>query len=138
MGMGIDPTADDRSGRKKRLLIVFFLTLPYLIAEVVGGLWTRSLALLADAGHMLTDVGGLAIALFAMWFAERPPTPRKSSGYYRIEILAAVEGVEEVHDLHVWTLTSGRDALSAHVTLSRLENWHAIQKSLKRFWPIGF
>jgi cobalt-zinc-cadmium efflux system protein len=90
MGMDIDPTADDRSGRKKRLLIVFFLTLTYLIVEVVGGLWTGSLALLADAGHMLTDVGGLAIALSAMWFAERPPTPQKSYGYYRIEILAAL------------------------------------------------
>lgn len=81
---------NERPGYRKRLFIVFVLTFGYLIVEVVGGLWTRSLALLADAGHMLTDVGGLAIALFAMWFAERPPTPQKSYGYYRAEILAAL------------------------------------------------
>jgi len=270
MGMDINRKVDNRSGRKKRLLIVFFLTLTYLIVEGVGGLWTRSLALLADAGHMLTDVGGLAISLFAMWFAQRPPTLQKSYGYYRVEILGAllntvilifisfyilyeayrrfidppevfalpmmgvavvglvvnligirllhagskesinVKGaylevlsdmlssvgvilaalimlttgwkladplisasiglfilprtwsllkqavnvlleavpehinleevgrtmvslkeVIEVHDLHVWTLTSGRYALSAHLTISRLQDWPAVQKALE-------
>src|SRR5207253_10066008 len=52
--------------------------------------FTGSLALLADAGHMLTDVGGLALALFAIWIASRPPTPAKTYGYYRAEILAAL------------------------------------------------
>ncbi|MBI3803545.1 MAG: cation transporter [Nitrospirae bacterium] len=261
---------DERSGYRKRLFIVFSITLGYLIIEVIGGLLTGSLALLADAGHMLTDVGGLAISLFAMWFAQRPPTPQKSYGYYRVEILgallnavilifisfyilyeayrrfidppevlalpmmgvavvglivnvvgmrllhagskesinmkgaylealsdmlssvgvilaalmilttgwkladplisagiglfilprtwsllkqavnvlleavpehidlsevgramAAMEGVEEVHDLHVWTLTSGKYALSAHVTISKLQDWPAVQQSLE-------
>lgn len=261
---------DERFGHRRRMLIVFFMTFGYLAVEVIGGILTRSLALLADAGHMLTDVGGLAIALFAMWFAERPPTQQKSYGYYRVEILAAlvnavilifvsfyilyeayrrfieppavlafpmmivaviglavnlismrllhagskeslnlkgayfevlsdmlssigvilaalvmlttgwtladpiisagiglfilprtwsllkqavnvlleavpdhidlgevgramvaVEGVEEVHDLHVWTLTSGKYALSAHVTISKLKDWSGIQHSLE-------
>lgn len=61
-----------------------------MLAEVVGGLWTGSLALLADAGHMLTDVGGLGLALLAIWFAERPATPERTYGYYRVEILAAL------------------------------------------------
>lgn len=261
---------DERFNYRRRMLIVFFMTFGYLIVEVIGGLLTQSLALLADAGHMLTDVGGLAIALFAMWFAERPPTPQKSYGYYRAEILAAlinavilifisfyilyeayrrfidppivlalpmmtvavvglivnligmrllhagskeslnlkgaylevlsdmlssvgviiaalvmlttgwyladpiisvgiglfilprtwgllkqavnilmeatpehidleklgktmasVEGVEEVHDLHVWTLTSGKYALSAHVTISKLQAWPVIQNLLE-------
>lgn len=74
---------------KKNLAIVFGFTSSYLVAEVVGGLWFNSLALLADAGHMLTDVVGLALALFAIWFAEREATPEKTYGYYRIEILAA-------------------------------------------------
>src|SRR5207253_5107286 len=52
--------------------------------------FTGSLALLADAGHMLTDVGGLALARFAIWIASRPPTPAKTYGYYRAEILAAL------------------------------------------------
>jgi cobalt-zinc-cadmium efflux system protein len=261
----------ERTEHRRRLRIVFIITFGYLVVEVIGGLLTGSLALLADAGHMLTDVGGLGISLFAMWFSERPPTRQKSYGYYRIEILAAlvnavvlifisfyilyeayrrivepptvlappmmlvaiiglvvnligvrllhggsqkslnlrgaylevlsdlvssigvilagltmlftgwyladplvsvgiglfifprtwsllkqavnilmeavpehvnleevgqtmagVEGVEEVHDLHVWTLTAGMYALSAHVTISNLKDWLGIQKSLER------
>jgi cobalt-zinc-cadmium efflux system protein len=263
-------TKSERYDHRQQLLIVFIITFGYLVVEVIGGLLTHSLALLADAGHMLTDVGGLAITLFAMWFAERPPTLQKSYGYYRAEILgalvnavmlifvslyilyeayrrfiqppevlalpmmgvavvglivnlvgmrllhagsqedlnlkaayldalgdmlssigvilaalimlttgwyladplvsvgiglfilprtwsllkqavdilmeavpehlnleevgramASVEGVEEVHDLHIWTITSGRHALSAHVTISKLDAWPAIQKSLE-------
>jgi cobalt-zinc-cadmium efflux system protein len=75
---------------KRRLAVVLGLTLSYLVAEVVGGLLTGSLALLADAGHMLTDVAGLALALLAIKFAERPATPGRAYGYYRIEILAAL------------------------------------------------
>ena len=75
---------------KRRLLLVFGLTGAYLVAEVVGGLVTRSLALLADAGHMLTDVGGLGFALLAIRLAERPATPERTYGYYRAEILAAL------------------------------------------------
>ena len=75
---------------RKRLAVVFGLTSAYFVAEVVGALWTNSLALLADAAHMLTDVAGLGLALFAIWFAARPANPRKSFGYYRIEILAAL------------------------------------------------
>jgi cobalt-zinc-cadmium efflux system protein len=59
------------------------------VIEVAGAFWTGSLALLADAGHMLTDVGGLGLALFATWLAARPPTPEKTYGYYRVEVLAA-------------------------------------------------
>ena len=59
-------------------------------AEVVGGLLTNSLALLSDAGHMLADVAALVLALLALWFAGRPITPRKTYGYYRMEILAAL------------------------------------------------
>jgi len=75
---------------KKRLAIVLALTSAYLVAEVIGGLLTHSLALLADAGHMLTDVAGLAFALLAIRFAERPATPERTYGYYRVEILAAL------------------------------------------------
>lgn len=66
------------------------LTLAYMAAELVGGLITGSLALLADAAHMLTDAGGLALALAAIRFAERPATPQKTYGYLRFEILSAL------------------------------------------------
>ncbi len=75
---------------KRNLTIVFALTSIYMIAEVVGGVMTHSLALLADAGHMLTDVAGLGMALLAIKFAERAATPERTYGYYRVEILAAL------------------------------------------------
>lgn len=271
MATDIEQTPGGRSERRRRLWVVFGITAAYLLVEIIGGILTRSLALLADAGHMLTDVGGLGITLFAVWFAERPPTLQRSYGYYRAEILAAlvnavilvfvsfyilyeayrrflnpptvlalpmmavavvglvvnlvgmwllradareslnvkgaylevvsdmlssigvimaaliilltgwsladplisvgiglfilprtwslmkqavnilmeavpeeirleevgramvaVQGVEEVHDLHVWALTSKKYALSAHVTVSRLEDWPGIRQGLER------
>jgi len=65
------------------------LTLVFLVAEVVGGFWANSLALLADAGHMLTDVAALALSLFVAWFSRQPAAPEKTYGYLRWEILAA-------------------------------------------------
>lgn len=66
-----------------RLAWALVLTGTFLVVEVAGGLWTGSLALLADAGHMLTDVGGLTLSLLAVWFAQRPPSPSNTYGYLR-------------------------------------------------------
>ncbi|HLE63302.1 MAG TPA: cation diffusion facilitator family transporter [Pyrinomonadaceae bacterium] len=82
----ISATNQNRRG----LLITFALTFSYFLVEVVGGILTNSLALLADAAHMLTDVFGLGLALFAIWIAQKPATPEKTYGYYRFEILAAL------------------------------------------------
>jgi cobalt-zinc-cadmium efflux system protein len=79
-----------RSANRRRLKIVLVLVLLYMVAEVVGGLLTNSLALLADAGHMMSDAASLALSLFAIWIAARPPTPQRTYGYYRTEILAAL------------------------------------------------
>ena len=73
-----------------RLRLVLLLTTSYMGVELVGGLLTGSLALIADAGHMMTDVFGVGMALAAIWFANRPATPAKTYGYYRLEILAAL------------------------------------------------
>ena len=82
------------SESRRKLTMVLVLTSIYMIAEVIGGWLTGSLALLADAGHMLADVAALALALIAAWFASRPATSNKTFGYYRLEILAAlVNGV---------------------------------------------
>ncbi len=72
-----------------RLSIVLGLTTLYMIVEFAGGMWSNSLALIADAGHMLTDVGAIGLALFAAWFSEHPASPQKTYGYYRLEIFAA-------------------------------------------------
>ena len=84
-----------RATRSRRSLsIVLVLTAVYMLAEAAGGWLTGSLALLADAGHMLTDVAALTLALIAVWFGSRPATSSKTFGYYRLEILAAlVNGV---------------------------------------------
>ena len=78
----------------RNLKVALGLTFVYMLAEAVGGWLTNSLALLADAGHMLTDVAALSLTLAAIWFAEKPATPNKTYGYFRLEILAAfVNGV---------------------------------------------
>jgi cobalt-zinc-cadmium efflux system protein len=73
-----------------RLRLVLALLLVILAAETVGGLWAGSLALVADAGHLLSDAAGVALALIAVAFAARPPTPDRTFGFQRAEILAAV------------------------------------------------
>jgi cobalt-zinc-cadmium efflux system protein len=84
----------DRAGNRRRLTIVLGLTTTFTAAEVVGGLITGSLALLADAAHMLSDSFSLALALLAIWLADRPPTASRTFGLQRAEILAAlVNGV---------------------------------------------
>lgn len=80
----------DRGAGKRALKLTLGLTSAFTAAEVVGGVLTGSLALLADAGHMLSDDFSLGLALFAIWLAERPPTPRRSFGYQRAEVLAAL------------------------------------------------
>ena len=72
------------------LVRALVLTGGFMVVEAMGAVWADSLALAADAAHMLTDVGGLGLALFAVWIASRPPTPAKTYGYYRVEILAAL------------------------------------------------
>ncbi len=214
MGKGHDHSAHEHGTRatsqnRRRLAVTLVLAGGYMVAEVVGGLLTNSLALLADAGHMLSDVAALGLSLFALWFASRPATPQRSYGYYRVESLnvrgawlhvltdalgsvgaiaaglliwllgwhwidpavsvliallvvysswsllqeavavlmewaprgidvdavrdamVAVPGVAAVHDLHVWTITSGMDALSAHVEAADGASSRELLKALR-------
>lgn len=86
--VGPGPTGERQ--HRRPLVIALAITTTFLVAEVIGGLLTNSLALLADAGHMATDVAALALALFAIWLARRPATPERSFGYARAEVLAAL------------------------------------------------
>jgi cobalt-zinc-cadmium efflux system protein len=81
---------DARAHDRRRLAFVLALSALYFVAELLGGLFTGSLALLADAGHMLADVGALALALFAFWLADRPASAARTFGWRRFEILAAL------------------------------------------------
>ena len=87
-GHGHGRTATGR--HRTRLVLVLALTLTVMVVQVVGGILSGSLALLADAGHMLTDAAGIAIALFAAGLATRPPTSARTFGLQRAEVLAAL------------------------------------------------
>lgn len=74
---------------RRSLVIVLGISLAILVIELIGGILANSLALLADAGHVFTDVAGVTLALGAIWIAARPASDRRTFGWYRIEILAA-------------------------------------------------
>jgi cobalt-zinc-cadmium efflux system protein len=80
---------DHASAPVRALAIAFAITAGFAVVEAVGGVFAHSLALLSDAGHMITDAAALAAAIFAQKLAQRPPSPRASYGYARAEVLAA-------------------------------------------------
>ena len=86
----------------RALKAALWLTLAVLVAEAVGGWISNSLALLADAGHVLTDVGALALSLFVAWFSRQPGNPEKTYGYLRWEILAALINGAALLGLSAW------------------------------------
>jgi cobalt-zinc-cadmium efflux system protein len=85
----------------RRLALAFWTQLAFCAVELVGGILTNSLALLADAGHMLSDVGALGLSLIALAWTARPPTDRKTYGYHRLEILVAL-----VNGLVLWAIAA--------------------------------
>ncbi len=87
-----------------RLRIALVITAVILVAEAVGGYLANSLALLADAGHMLTDVAALALSLFVAWFSQRPETDKRTYGYLRLEILAAFLNGATLLLISVWII----------------------------------
>ena len=97
-----DHDHDHGQANRRALATVLALTAGFTVVEIVGGLLTGSLALLADAGHMLSDNLSLGIALFAAWLAQRPATPDKSFGYRRAEILAALANGVTLVVVAIW------------------------------------
>jgi cobalt-zinc-cadmium efflux system protein len=85
----IDPDHGEHGANQGKLFIALLITAIVMIAEIIGGLLANSLALLSDAGHMLTDILSLGLSLAAMKLAQKPPTPSKTFGFHRLEILAA-------------------------------------------------
>jgi|SRR5579883_3277370 len=88
-GHGHSHAGGDGAGHAGGLRLALVLTVVFLVVEIVGGVLANSLALLADAGHMFTDVAALSLSLFVAWFSRQPETPRRTYGYLRWEILAA-------------------------------------------------
>ena len=101
------PPVREGSGHRRRLAIVLGITSVVLVVEVVGAAISGSLALLADAGHMLTDVAGLSFALVAAVLVERPATPARTWGYRRAEVLAAAAQAAVLLAVGVFVLVEG-------------------------------
>jgi cobalt-zinc-cadmium efflux system protein len=102
----------DRVESRRALAIALGLTATYTVVEVVGGLYTGSLALLADAVHMLSDNLALALALSAAWLATRPATPGRSFGFKRAEVLAALANGVLLVALSIWIFVAAVQRLS--------------------------
>jgi cobalt-zinc-cadmium efflux system protein len=86
---------------RRRLFLAFITQLVFFVVELVGGLLTNSLALIADAGHMLSDVAALGLSLIALQYTQKPPTVRRTFGYHRLEILAAL-----INGLALWAMAA--------------------------------
>ena len=87
----------ERTNETKRLTWVLAITAIYFFAELLGGILTNSLALLSDAGHMFSDIAAFGLSLFAFQMARRPATAKRTYGYHRMEILAAL-----INGLTLW------------------------------------
>lgn len=96
----------------RRLALVLVLTAVYTVVEAIGGFLTGSLALLADAGHMLSDVAALALALFAGWLAGHSVTPERTFGFKRAEVLAALANGVALVAISIWILIEAYRRLS--------------------------
>jgi cobalt-zinc-cadmium efflux system protein len=102
----------ERSESRQALAVALVLTAAYTVVEVIGGIYTGSLALLADAVHMLSDNLALALALAAAWLAARPATPGRSFGYKRSEVLAALANGVLLVALSVWIFVAAAQRLA--------------------------
>jgi cobalt-zinc-cadmium efflux system protein len=109
---GLTALAARRADSRRRMLIALAINLAMLAAGVVGGLITGSLALLADAGHLLSDVGAIAIGLLAGGLAARPAGPQRTFGYQRSEIVAALANGLALVAISVLIVVAAVDRLS--------------------------
>ena len=113
MGSGHSHQMTATGAHRKRLILVLVITCTVLIVEVIGGLIAGSLALLADAGHMLTDATGLIMALIAASLATRAATVKRTFGLQRAEVLAALGNALLLVGVAVWVLIEAVDRLSS-------------------------
>jgi cobalt-zinc-cadmium efflux system protein len=108
-GVLVHTNSEKRSDQQQHLGWVLLLTGAFMVLEVVVGLYTGSLALLANASHMLSDVGELSLSIFSIWVAGKPSTPEKAYSDHRAEILGAVLTAVVLLGLVVWILYEAYD-----------------------------
>ena len=115
---GHDHAHDFKESSRRSLTIALTLITGYMVAEVVGGVLSGSLALIADAGHMLTDAAAIGLALLAMWLAGRAASTTRTWGFHRTEVLAAM-----INALSLWLIA----AWIVFEAVERLSHHHAIE-----------
>ena len=108
-------------GHRRQLAIAFSITTTILVVEIIGAIWTGSLALLVDAAHMLTDAGGLALALLATNLTMRPPTAKRTWGFQRAEVIAALAQSAVLLSVGVYVVVEAVQRLAAPPDLPSTE-----------------
>ncbi len=109
-----DHAHDYRQTSRRSLFMVMFLLGFHMVVEVIGGLLSGSLGLLAHATHMMTDVVAIGLALFAMWIADRPATASRTFGYHRMEVLAVMVNAAALTVLASWILFEAYHGFREH------------------------
>ena len=115
---GPDHGHELRLQSRRTLVLALALILIFMVVEVVGGLLSDSLALLADAGHMLTDAGAIGLALLAMWIASRPWTAERTFGLARTEVLAASLNILTLWLISGWVIWEAAHRIGGEVEVS--------------------
>ena len=105
---------DFREASRRSLIISLILITGYMVAEIVGGILSGSLALIADAGHMLTDAAAIALALFAMWLSNREASTRRTWGFHRTEVLAAMINALALRLIATWIVFEAVERFARH------------------------
>ena len=113
-GHAHDHAAELREASRRSLIIAFLLISSFMVAEVIGGILSGSLALLADAGHMLTDAASIALALVAVWIAGRPESIERTFGYQRTEVLAAAFNALSLWAIAGWIVWEAIERMFSH------------------------
>ena len=86
----------------RKLATVVIICFIFMIVEIIGGFWSHSLAILTDAAHMLSDVGGFVISMFSIWVGQKKPTEKNSYGYHRAEVVGAMSSIMIIWVMVLW------------------------------------
>ena len=113
-GHAHDHAAELREASRRSLVIALVLIGGFMVVEVIGGIMSGSLALLADAGHMLTDAASIALALVAVWIAGRPESIERTFGYQRTEVLAAAFNALSLWAIAGWIVWEAVERFTNH------------------------
>ena len=137
-GHAHDHAAELREASRRSLTIALFLIGSFMVVEVIGGIFSGSLALLADAGHMLTDAASIGLALVAVWIAGRPESIERTFGYQRSEVLAATFNALSLWVIAGWIrVLPWAEALGGRRAPRGCRQSNLVQIAMARIWQMA-